>query len=84
MGAAEIRAAILNIGSEVLGSEFTVDILSEEDNTIVVQCAAATGELVYQMDSQLMYKIIRFCEVNNMDFSADDMDAKTPGMEDWI
>ena len=83
LGAAEIRNAVLNLGQEVLGSEFNVEILSEEDNVILISCTAATGELVYEMDSKLMYRIINFCEKNNMDFSVEPMEAQTPDMDHW-
>lgn len=83
MQAAEIRSAVLNLGHEVLGNEFDAQILSEEDNTIEVCCSAATGQLVYSMDMRLMVKILNFCEMNNLDFSVDDLDVRTHEMEEW-
>ncbi|MBN2229626.1 MAG: hypothetical protein JW779_08515 [Candidatus Thorarchaeota archaeon] len=83
MQAAEIRAAVLNIGHEVLGNEFDAEILSEDDNTIEVRCSAATGQLVYSMDTRLMVKIINFCETHNLDFSVADLEVKTPDMDEW-
>jgi hypothetical protein len=84
MGAAEIRAAVLNLGQEVLGSNFEVEILSEDDNTIEVRCEAATGEIVYEMDSKLMYRILNFCERNNLDFSVEEMEARSGRMDEYI
>ncbi len=83
LGAAEIRNAVLNLGKEVLGSEFTVEILSEEDNVILVSCTAATGELVYEMDSKLMYRIINFCEKHDLDIAIEPMEAQIPQMDHW-
>ena len=84
LGAAEIRNALLHLGHEVLGSEFEVEILSEQDYTFEVRCEAATGELVYEMDSKIMYRILNFCEKNNLDFSVDELEAKTEGMDDYL
>jgi len=83
MQAAEIRAAVLNIGQEVLGNHFDAKIISEEDNTIMVCTSAATGQLVYSLDTQLMVKIINFCERNNLDFSVDDLEVRTHESEEW-
>jgi hypothetical protein len=82
--AAEIKAAVLNIGQEVLGNEFDCEILSEKDKTLQVCCSAATGQLVYSMDTRLMVKIINFCETNNLDFSVDDLEVRTHHSEDWM
>lgn len=84
MGAAEIRTAILNLGQDVLGSEFSVEILSEKENTILVQCSAATGELVYEIDTKILYKVLNFCEKNDLDFAVDDVEVKTPDMDEWV
>ena len=83
MSAAELRNTILNLGSKILGSEYTVEVISEEENTIEVRCEAATGELVYEMDSKLIYKILNYCEKHNLDFSVGDMLVKTPDMDEW-
>ncbi|TFF84847.1 hypothetical protein EU524_00085 [Candidatus Thorarchaeota archaeon] len=83
MGAAEIRAVVLNLGHEVLGNVFSAEIVDERENKICVRCSAATGELVYQMDMRLMLKILNFCERNNLDFSVGDMEVKTPDMDNW-
>lgn len=83
MQAAEIRAAVLKIGHEVLGNEFETEILSEKDKTIEVRCSAATGQLVYELDTRLMVKIINFCEKNQLDFAVGDLEVKTPAMDDW-
>lgn len=83
MGAAEIRAAVLNLGGEVLGNEFSAEILDETKNKICVRCSAATGEMVYQIDMRLMLKILNFCEKNNLDFSVGDVEVKTPDMDNW-
>ncbi len=82
MQAAEIRAAVLNIGHHILGNEFDAEILSEENNTIEVRCSAATGQMVYHMDTRLMVKIINFCEKHNLDFSVADLEVKTHDT-DW-
>ena len=84
MQAAEIRAAVLNLGHEVLGNEFDCEILSEKDNTIEVRCSAATGQLVYHMDTRLMVKIINFCETNDLDFSVNDLEVRTHHSEEWM
>ncbi len=84
LGAAEIRSAVLNLGKEVLGNEFSVEIVSEKDNEIMVSCSAATGELVYEMDSKLMYRILNFCEREHLDFSVGDLEVKTPDMDEWV
>ncbi len=84
MQAAEIKAAVLNIGHEVLGNEFDCEILSENDKTIEVRCSAATGQLVYSMDTRLMVKIINFCENNNLDFAVDDLEVRTHDSEEWM
>ena len=84
LGAAEIRVAVLNLGKEVLGSHFEVEILSEKDNIIEVRCEAATGELVYEMDSKLMYRILNFCEKNNLDFSVEEMEAKSHEFDEYV
>jgi hypothetical protein len=84
MNAAEIRAAVLHLGEEVLGSEFTVEILSEKENTIRVCCSAATGKLVYEMDSKILYRVLNFCEKKNLDFAVDDVEVKTPAMDEWV
>ncbi|NHI82961.1 MAG: hypothetical protein EAX81_01470 [Candidatus Thorarchaeota archaeon] len=84
MGAAEIRNAVLGLGKEVLGSEFTAEILSEEDNTIEVQCSAATGQLVYEMDYKLMIRILNFCETENIDFSIEPMRARHGRTGEWV
>ena len=68
----------------MLGSEFQVEIISEEDFTFEVRCEAATGELVHEMDSKIMYRILNFCERNNLDFSVDEQEAKTEGMDDYM
>ncbi len=83
MGAAEIRAAVLNLGHEVLGSIFDAEIIDERKNRICVRCSAATGQLVYEMDMKLMLRILNYCEKHNLDFSVGDMEVKTPDMEDW-
>lgn len=84
LGAAEIRNALLHLGEEVLGNHFEVEVLSEDDYTFEVRCEAATGELVYEMDSKIMYRILNFCERNNLDFSVDEMEAMTTGMDDYV
>jgi len=81
--AAELRAAVLKIGQEVLGNEFEAEILSEKDKTIEVRCSAATGQLVYSLDLRLMVKIINFCDKNQLDFAVADLEVKTPDMDEW-
>ncbi|MBD3404981.1 MAG: hypothetical protein GF411_02460 [Candidatus Lokiarchaeota archaeon] len=83
MTAAEIRSAILNLGSQITGAKYTVEVLSEKDDSIEVYCIAPTGQLVYEMDSKLMFKILNFCEKTNLDFSVGELKAKTPDMEEW-
>ncbi|NHJ13752.1 MAG: hypothetical protein EAX95_08745 [Candidatus Thorarchaeota archaeon] len=84
MGAAEIRNAVLHLGMEVLGNEFSAEILSEEENTIEVQCSAATGQLVYEMDYKLMIRILNFCEKENIDFSIEPMEARHGRTGEWV
>ena len=83
LGAAEIGAAVLNLGKEVLGSEFTVEVISEDDGTILVSCSAATGQLVDEMDQKLMVKMINFCEEHDLSVQVGEMEVMTPG-EDWV
>ncbi|MHA1216884.1 MAG: hypothetical protein ACTSPX_06145 [Candidatus Thorarchaeota archaeon] len=83
LGAAEIRAAVLNLGKEVLGNEFTAEVISEDDGTILVSCSAATGQLVDEMDQKLMVKIINFCEKHGLSVQVGEMEVMTPD-EDWV
>ncbi len=84
LGAAEIRAAILNLGKEVLGNEFTAEVMSEDDGTILVSCSSATGQIVDEIDTKLMVKIINFCEQNNLTVSVGEMDVRTDVGEEWV
>jgi len=84
MGAAEIRAAVLKLGEDVLGSHFSVELISEEENTVEVRCEAATGAIVYEMDSKIMFSILNWCEKEDIDFSVEEMDAMTPDMDDYV
>lgn len=81
--AAEIRSAILNLGTKIKGAKYTVEVLSEDTDQIEIYCIAPTGELVYEMDTKIMYKILNFCEANNLDFSVGPLKAKTPTMDEW-
>ncbi len=83
LGAAEIRAAVLNLGREVLGNEFDAQVISEEDGTVLVTCSAATGQLVDEMDKKLMVKIINFCEKHDLSVEVGEMEVMTPG-EEWV
>lgn len=83
LGAAEIRAAVLNLGKEVLGNEFTAEVVSEEEGTILVSCSSATGQLIDEMDSKLMVKIINFCETHDLVVSVGELEVMTPG-EEWV
>ncbi|MHA1769999.1 MAG: hypothetical protein ACTSYL_10300 [Candidatus Thorarchaeota archaeon] len=84
LGAAEIRAAILNLGKEVLGNEFTAEVVSEKEGTVLVSCSSASGQIVDEMDTKLMVKIINFCEQNNLEVSVGDMEVRTRPDEDWV
>ena len=84
MGAAEIRTAVLKLGEEVLGSHFSVEILSEKENTLEVRCEATTGAILYEMDSKIMFSILNWCEREDIDFSVEEMEAMTPDMDDYV
>ncbi len=84
MGTAEIRAAVLKLGEEVLGSQFSVEILSEKENTLEVRCEATTGAILYEMDSKIMFSILNWCEREDIDFSVEEMEAMTPDMDDYV
>ena len=84
MSAEEIRAAVLNLGEDVLGSEFSVEILSKEENMIRVCCSAATGELVYEIDTKILYRVLNFCEKMHLDFAVEDVEVKTHDMDEWV
>jgi len=79
LGAAEIRAAVLNLGREVLGDEFDAQVVSEEDGTVLVTCSAPTGRIVDEMDKKLMVKIINFCEKHNLSVEVGEMEVTIPG-----
>ena len=84
LGAAEIRNAVIDIGEDVLGSEFEVEIISVENNQLEIRCVAATGKLVYEMDTRLLIAVLNFCEKNNLDFSVEEMEVKTTDMDDYV
>ncbi len=84
MGAAEIRTAVLKLGEDVLGSHFSVKVLSVEESTLEVRCEATTGAILYEMDSKIMFSILNWCEKEDIDFSVEEMEAKTPDMDDFV
>jgi hypothetical protein len=83
LGAAEIRNAVLNLGKDMNDCEFDVDILSEKENQIIVECRAATGPRVYEMDHKIMVKVINFCETHNLDFSVSSIEARLGDEDEW-
>ncbi len=84
MGAAEIRTAVLKLGEDVLGSQFSVKIISEKESTLEVRCEATTGAILYEMDSKIMFSILNWCEKEDIDFSVEKMEAMTPDMDDYV
>jgi hypothetical protein len=84
MGAAEIRTAVLKLGEDVLGSQFSVKIISEKESTLEVRCEATTGAILYEMDSKIMFSILNWCEKEDIDFSVEEMEAMTPDMDDYV